>query len=105
MFKVKNNLTPFPIQDLFKSQVNNYDLRNKRSWQVSYAKTVASGTETIRYRGPKTWELSPNEIKESKTLIESKSKVKSWKPPGCPCRLCLDYVSLQICQIFPRHNC
>ena len=70
MFKVKDNLTPLPIQELFKDQINSYDLRSKRTWQVPDAKSVAYGTETIRYRGPKTWELLPSEIKDCKTLVE-----------------------------------
>ena len=81
-----------PIQELFKDQINSYDLRSKRTWQVPDAKSVGYGTETIRYRGPKTWELLPSEIKYCKTLVEFKSKVKSWEPQGCTCRLCLDYV-------------
>ena len=92
MFNVKKNLTPLPIQELFKDQINSYDLRSKRTWQVPDAKSVTYGTETIRYRGPKTWELLPSEIKDCKTLVEFKSKVKSWEPQGCTCRLCLDYV-------------
>ena len=51
-------------------------------------RTVIYGTETIRYRGPKTWELLPTELKEAKSLTEFKSKIKYWKPKGCTCRLC-----------------
>ena len=65
MYKVKHNFSPLPMQELFKDQANRYDLiRNNRSWQVPDVKTVAYGTETIRYRGPKIWELLPNEIKK-----------------------------------------
>ena len=69
-----------------------YDLRNKRNWEVSDVKTGAYGTETIRYRGPKTWELLPSDIKNTQTLADFKSKIKNWKPHGCTCRLCLNYV-------------
>ena len=50
------------------------------------------GTETIRYRGPKTWALLPEEIKVSKTLTEFKWKIKTWKPIGCECRSCKEYI-------------
>ena len=63
MYKVKNNLSPLPIQELFIDQAIKYDLRKTRCWQVPDVKTVAYGTETIRYRGPKTWELLPSDIK------------------------------------------
>ena len=88
MFKVKKQLCPEPIQKLFPLQTASYDFRNKRQWEVANVKTVSYGTETIRYRGPKTWELLPAEIKESNTLTEFKAKIKRWKPIGCECRLC-----------------
>ena len=69
MYKVKNKTSPLPMQELFSEQVNVHDLRNKRCWKIPKVRTVAYGTETIRYRGPKTWELLPAEIKEAKTLI------------------------------------
>ena len=92
MYKVKNNISPLPMQELFNAQENIHDLRNKRSWQIPHARTVHYGTETIRYRGPKTWELVPPEIKESKSLREFKVKVKGWKPEGCTCRICKTYI-------------
>ena len=64
MFKVKRQLCLEPIQKLFPLQTASYDFRNKRQWEVANVKTVSYGTETIRYRGPKTWELLPAEIKE-----------------------------------------
>ena len=33
MYKVKNNLSPLPMQELFKTKVLHYDLRNKSSWE------------------------------------------------------------------------
>ena len=53
------------MQELFTEKNNKYDLRNKRSWESYNVRTVNYGTETIRYRDPKIWELVPIEIKES----------------------------------------
>ena len=92
MFKIKNNLSPKPIKEIFKEQVNTYDLRNKRYWEISNVRTVRYGTETIRYRGTKTWDILPLNIKESKTLSEFKAKIKLWKPTECTCRLCKIFV-------------
>ena len=92
MYKVKNNLSPIPIQNIFKEHIDTHDLRNNRCWEVVKVRTVHHGTETIRYRGPKTWEILPNEIKESKSLLEFKSKVKLWKPIDCTCRLCKHFI-------------
>ena len=57
------------MQELFTEKDNKYDLRNKKSWETYNVRTVGYGTETIRYRGPKTWELVPIETKESTSLI------------------------------------
>ena len=40
------------------------------------------------HRGPKTWDLVPQEIKASRNLNEFKRKIKNWKPEGCTCRMC-----------------
>ena len=87
MYKVLHNLSPKPIQDLFIHKT-----RGNGEWVVPKVKTVNRGIETIRYRGPKTWELVPKEIKKAKSLFEFKNKIKKWKPVGCTCRLCKNYI-------------
>ena len=84
MYKAKNELCPKPIQDLFKRNEN----EREGDWFLPNTRTVNYGLETIRYRGPKTWSLVPNEIKSLDTLESFKEKIKLWKPKGCTCRLC-----------------
>ena len=93
MFKVKNGLSPQPIQELFSTQPNTYSLRNNRIWEVPSVRTVSYGIETIKYRGPKTWHLLPKDIKEFNSLAEFKAKIKNWKPTGCTCRLYKIYIA------------
>ena len=50
--------------------------------------TVKRGEESIRYRGPKTWDMVPEKIKESKSLAIFKDKIRTWKPIDCFCRIC-----------------
>ena len=89
MYKVKNKISPIPVQELFKSRGDTaHNMRKIREWEVPRVRTVNNGTESIRYRGPETWELLPNEIKTSSSLAEFKRKIKDWKPRGCTCRLC-----------------
>ena len=92
MYKAKHHISPIPMQELFTEQINSYDLRNKRCWQVPNVRTVYNGLESIRYRGPKLWESLPITIKESKSLAECKIKTKAWKCPNCTCRLCKTYI-------------
>ena len=92
MFKIKNNLSPIPVREIFNANECQYDLRNKRHWETTNTRTVLYGTETIRYRGPKTWDILPQIIKDSKTINEFKAKIKTWKPFDCTCRLCKTFV-------------
>ena len=92
MYKTKNNLSPISMKSIFPDNTNPYDLRNKNPFKTSNVRTVFNGTETISYRGPKTWALVPDEIKTSKSLLEFKTKIKHWKPVGCMCRICKIYI-------------
>ena len=73
MYKVKHNLCPKPFQELFLKAT-----RGKSEWILPRVRKVNSGKETIRYRGPMTWEI--------------KEKIKTWKPKECDCRLCKTYI-------------
>ena len=55
-------------------------------------KTVFNGSETLMYLGPSLWRILPSEFKELNTLNEFKTKIKTWIPENCPCRLCKRYV-------------
>ena len=92
MFKIKNHFSPLPIQNIFIEKVHQHNLRYKRQWENYNVRTVRYGTETIRNMGTKTWDIVPSEIKESKTLIEFKQKIKKWKTSECTCRLCKSYI-------------
>ena len=92
MFKVKNNLSPAFMKNVFPDSTNPYNLRNAPEFDSTNIHTVHNGTETISFRGPKTWKLVPQEIKNSKSLREFKNKIKFWKPRGCTCRLCKTYI-------------
>ena len=90
MYKVKNNLVPTPVQEIFK--INQSDRANGK-WVIPKVRTENYGLETVRYRGPIVWNLLPDEIKAAKTLNSFITKVKSWKPDQCNCRICQFYLS------------
>ena len=91
MYKVKNNLSPRPIKELFE-QGESLTLRHPTDWVIPKVKTENHGKETIRYMGPIIWNLLPLEIRSCKSLNSFKEMIKEWKPVGCPCKLCLDYI-------------
>ena len=64
MYKIKNDISPTLIQELFPRYDNSYNLRNNRCWKTSNVRTVGFGTETLLFRGQKTWQLLPESIKK-----------------------------------------
>ena len=92
MFKIKNKIAPTLVQELFPIHESIYNLRNQRCWQTSNVRTVGFGTETLLFRGEKTWQLLPESIKSSNSLPVFKRKIKKWYPQGCTCRLCKIYI-------------
>ena len=93
MYKVKHNISSLLFQELFPRYENPYNLRNNRCWQTSNVRTVGFGTETLLFRGRKTWELLPESIQNSETLSQFKVRVKNWIPEGCTCTLCKTYIN------------
>ena len=88
MFKVKNNLSPSFILELFPNFETGYNLRNKREFIRPKVKTVQWDMESIRYFGPTIRDTLPEEIKSTTTQDSFKQKIQNWESLDCPCRLC-----------------
>ena len=93
MYKIKNNIAPKIVSDLFPVNNNYYSLRRNPDFLLSRPKTVSKGTEAIRYLGPKIWHDLPEDIKLTESLSEFKSKIKAKSDHKCPCRLCKPFIS------------
>ena len=53
-FKVKNNLAPKTVNDLFDNKTgNHYDLRRRKDFKLPFENRVCHGNESISYLGPK----------------------------------------------------
>ena len=92
VYKAKNNLSPSLMKDIFPDRKLPYNLRNINTIKSTNVHTVFNGTETIAFMGPKTWGIVPEDIRNSASLTEFKSKIKTWEPKACTCRLCKVYV-------------
>ena len=92
IYKVRNNLSPMLMKDIFPERNMTYNLRNMNSFQSINVNSVYSGQETVSFRGPKTWALVPDNIKNAISLSEFTAKIKQWEPKGCTCRLCKIYI-------------
>ena len=93
MYKVKQNISPQLMNGIFVNKDNIYNLRSEPKWEIRTVKSVYHGTESLSFRGPKTWDMLPSDIQNSKSLQEFVFKVKKWKPEGCTCRLCKIYIT------------
>ena len=92
MFKVSEGLCPEIVKGLFQFRYDKpCNLRQRSQFHIPPVRTVFSGTESIKYLGPKIWELIPDEMKELESLWEFKRAIKLWKPITSPCRLGKQY--------------
>ena len=76
IYKIKNDLGPKIMTDIFHLVEKPYYLRNNSIIQRQANRTVYFGTESISSLAPKIWELIPNEIKSAKLLNIFKEKIK-----------------------------
>ena len=92
MFKAYNGISPRILKDVFPLKESSIYC-SKFPFKTRNVRTVAYGTETLGFLGPKIWAIVPEELKNAKSLRDFKNKIKVWKPDGCPCRLCKTYVA------------
>ena len=92
IFKVKMKLAPEIMNEVFDIIESPYPLRNKLRFKSRNIRTVRYGIETAAFAGSKIWSCIPSELKESTSLNEFRSKIKTWKPEDCPCKLCKIYL-------------
>ena len=93
LYKVENGLAPNIMNMVFPTVKPIHKLRNENHFKRSNIRTVYYGTESLCHLGPNIWNLIPNEIRGQTSLQNFKSKIKGWKPKGCPCRLCKTYIT------------
>ena len=93
IYKVKNEIAPEIMKDIFELQNSLYNLRlSYNPFRRENIKNVHNGLQSVSYLGPKIWELVPNIMKHCNSLSKFKKLIKSWKPEVCPCRLCKTYI-------------
>ena len=73
IFKVKNNLSPEIIKQVFDFREPYYNLRSETSqFRRENIKTIHYGIQSVKFRGPKIWAMVPQNIKNCKSLQEFK---------------------------------
>ena len=93
MYKIKNDLSPLIVTELFEQRnEQHYDLRKNSQFTIPPIRTVYHGSESISFLGPKIWNILPDRLKNVNSIEAFKMQIKKWKPENCPCRLCKVYV-------------
>ena len=94
IFKLKNGLAPEIMKEVFEIQNPAYNFRSEAThFKRENVKTTHYGIQSVRYLGPKIWDMVPNNIKNCSSLNKFKNSIKSWKSNECPCRLCKKYIA------------
>ena len=78
MFKVSRGLGPEIVNELFqfREQIPPYGIRQRPQFQIPWVNSVFSGTESLKYLGPKIWALVPNEMKQLESLGKFRTVIK-----------------------------
>ena len=80
------------MKEVFKIQNSAYNFHFKVvHFKRENLKTTHYGIQSVRYLGPKIWDMISNNIKNFTSSNKFKNSDKSWKPNECPCRLCKEY--------------
>ena len=93
LFKHNKGLSPQIMNHLFEDKdYTGPNLRSQTEYQLPKINSVLYGENSLRYLGPKIWDIIPRELKSLESLGKFKSAIKTWMPLKCPCRLYKDYI-------------
>ena len=94
MFKVKHDLSPPFIRELFSCKENSQGTRSGDTFERPNVDSVKKGDRSLRIFGPIVWNtMLPESLKACKSLDDFKNSIKTWRPDKCPCELCKTYVA------------
>ena len=77
MYKIKHNLLPQRLRNLFQLESGSYHVR-KREFILPRFSSVTYGKHSLRYLGPKLWnDLTPTTIRNLPSLKQFKSVIRN----------------------------
>ena len=92
MYKVKHNLVPKTMIDIFPISNSKYNLRNK-DFSISRVNTTKYGKHSIRYLGLYLWSKININLRQKTTLEAFKDAIRGMDIKGlldgsCNCQVC-----------------
>ena len=88
MYKTKNGLNPSSMQEIFRENTTQYNLRNNNEFTQPRVRSVSNGTEIVRFKGPQLWQTLPLTIRNSENLCQFKNQINNCFGENYTCRLC-----------------
>ena len=77
MYKIKNDLSPLIVIELFEQRnEQHYDLRKNSQYTTHPIRTVHHGSESICFLGPKIWNILPDRLKNANSIGAFKMQIK-----------------------------
>ena len=92
MYKIKNDLSPAFMQEIFYNNESHYKLQNDNKFLQPRVRSVNYGTESIRFKGPQLWQKLPQSIRNSDSLHQFKPRIKNQRGKNCPFKLCRVFI-------------
>ena len=80
------------MPELFYLRNINYDFPSQTDFELGPKYTTVYGVLSLKYFAPKIRNIVPIDIRNSDSLSEFTTKIKSWKPVTCPCKLCRTFL-------------
>ena len=75
MYKVKNDLVPSYISEIFTRKSTRYNLRNS-DFEIPRFNTIRYGRHTLRFQGPYIWSKLENRMRELPSLSIFKTNIR-----------------------------
>ena len=69
IYKMKNNLNPPVMDNMFEKRNNTYNLTNFQEFATKRKRTVKMGLETLNYRSPQLWSNLPENLRQINSLV------------------------------------
>jgi hypothetical protein len=91
MYKIKNQLAPAYIQNLFTRKESVYDIRDNDLFNIPRFKTVNYGKKSFRYYGAKLWSNIPTNLKEKNSIHSFKFALTNWLQ-NIDTMFCIEYL-------------
>ena len=93
MFKVKHDLSPPFIQELFSFKENDKGTRMGNTFERPNVDSVKKGDRSWRTFGPIVWNtMIPEKLKTCQTLDDFKNSIKLCRRGNCTSELCKTYI-------------